>query len=30
MDNETEAQLKRETYLNMQEKDPNNDGINMI
>jgi hypothetical protein len=30
MDNEDEAQLKSETYLNMQKEDPKNDNINMI
>jgi hypothetical protein len=30
MDDDAEAQLKRQTYLNMQKEDPNNDDINMI
>jgi hypothetical protein len=30
MDNEAEAQLKHETYLNMQKEDPIDDDINMI
>jgi hypothetical protein len=29
-ENEAEAQFKRETYLNMQKKDPNNNDINLI